>query len=250
MKTKMKFETNPTKCRKKNVSVRRADENNIADVVNFFITSTEVEQTVAMREPNEIETWIRDGQVYIAQYDKQCVAFVRIVSLDTTYGLSDPVVKDFNHGVVTKIHEGSCKDSLKLSDFSISNVVKEIPVDSSASIYISGLYTAPMFRNSTATALLYGVVQQMMRSRLCDYQNKTCNCRGLIPATAGILFGTALNDKLVWRMACKLLLNEVQNVFGKHANANYITFPTSRPDGSKARGNFVYFQYSRVNCFQ
>lgn len=225
----------------RNISVCRATGSTLSEAMNFFRRSCIEEETVSNRSLSEIEQWIDDGGVYIAQCDKRCIGFARITPLSRALGSVDALIKDFNFGYIKPIHEGSCKHTMAPEYSKTPNVYKSIEVDLSATLYVSAFTIESSFRKSRALPLLAGVIQRSIFSYLQNHC-KSIETQGASHCTCiGMLFGTSLTDCGIWRLMSKKFHSEVSKMFGNDIDTHYISFLTSRPDGLQARGNFVYF---------
>lgn len=229
--------------KKRQIIVRQADETVSADVTKFFQKYSIEEKTLANRNSSEIEKWIRNEEVLIVQSNDVCIGIARVVKLDTMYGSVDPIVYDFRLGSVRPMHSGLYTKDSGLTLWNDNNIRKSIPVDRSASVYVSSLCIHRPFRKTIITSMLIDQIMTSIRQALCvNYKKFQTELDQFSGNATGILFGTAVQDQTVWKLACKSMQREVNLVFGHGFTAKYLTFRTSYPDGSAARGNFVYFQ--------
>lgn len=226
---------------KRDVRVSLATGDTSGEVIEFFQKYSAEEKTLVERRASEIEQWIQDEEVLIAQKNGNCIGVARVLNLDRISDSSDPIVDDFNLGSITPWHEGRCEERSGLMHMTTNNVGAKVAVDRSASMYISSFCMHREFRRTGATLLLIDAILNSVRKSLRASHAKLQNGGEYAARASGLLFGTAVNDRDMWKLACKCMQKEVKHVYGKEFSASYLTFQTSYPNGSPARGNFVYF---------
>lgn len=241
MVSKVRWKRGVALKKKRDIVIRHADGNTAADVIEFFQKYSAEEKTLVKRRPSEIEQWIQDKQVLIAQNNGNCIGVARLLKLDMMCDSLDPIVEDFNSGSVAAWHAGLCGERSGLMRLTINNAGQKVVVDRSASVYISSLCMHRPFRKTSATLMLIHAMLGSVRKSLRVSHQKLQYNHDHVDKGFGLLFGTAVHDQDIWKLACKCLQKEVTGVFGTDFNASYLTFRTSYPDGSPARGNFVYF---------
>lgn len=224
------------------IVVRQANKETAKDVIRFFLENCTGEKTLVNRSSSEIMQWIEDEQVIFAQKNDNCIGVARVLKLSMISSLKlDPIVKDFKLGFVERLHEGHCKNVSELIHSTRCESSSSIAVHMSATVYVSSFCVHPQFRRTLATPMLIHEILGKTREQLRVKRQKLQDIGGISIDNVGVLFGTTAADQVIWKLACKCMQREVNSVFGNNAEAKYLTFLTSYPNGAPARGNFVYF---------